>query len=170
MKNLFKFEDLRLIKETEIPNQKEIDDLIFGFEELGVNQKPPPYPEVENWDQFNSEDDKNSMVDSIEKQIEKATRGKVIRVTGRAGANDFELEFYLKGGSRIQTEYVYSPYVDVNRGRGILHVCFTPPNGKKVHLRDCDISDEKTLQTMDKYGDVYGMVKKILEDTKSPRR
>jgi hypothetical protein len=164
MKHLFRFEDLRLIKETEIPNQNEIDDLISGFEELGVNQKPPPYPEVDTWDRFNSEYEKNSMVDSIEKQIEKATVEKVIRVTGRAGANDFELEFYLKDGSRLETEYFYSPYVDVDRGRGILHVCFTPLNGKKVHLRDCDISDEKTLQTMDKYGDVYGMVKKILEE------
>lgn len=169
MKNLFKFEDLRLIKETEIPNQNEIDDLISGFEELGIIQKKP-YPEVETWDRFNSEDEKNSMVDSIEKQIEKATRGKVFRVTGRAGANDFELIFYLKGGSRLETEYVYSPYVDVNRGRGILRVCFTFPNGEKVYLKDCDISDEKTLGMMDKYGDLYAMVKKILKDTKSPWR
>lgn len=162
MKHLLKFEDLRLIQEIDIPNQNEIDDLISGFEELGINQKPPPYPEVDIWDRFNSEDEKNSMVGFIEKQIEQATREKVIRVEGRAGADDFELKFYLKDGSHLETEYVYSPYVDVNRGRGILRVCFTPPNGKKVHLRDCDISDEKTLGMMDEYGDVYGMVKKIL--------
>ena len=94
MKHLFKFEDLRLIKENEIPNQNEIDDLISGFEDLGVYQKPPPYPEVEIWDKFNSENDKNSMVSYVEKQIEEATGEKVIRVTGRAGGSDFSLEFY----------------------------------------------------------------------------
>ena len=170
MKHLLKFEDLRLIKENEIPNQNEIDDLISGFEDLGINQKPPPYPEVEIWDKFNSENDKNSMVGYVEKQIEEATGEKVIRVTGRAGESDFSLEFYLKGNIIIEVEYLYSPYVDIKRGRGILKVFFNPLHGEKVHLRDCDIKDEETLQTMDKYGDVYGMVKKILGDTKSPRR
>jgi hypothetical protein len=124
-----------------------------------INEKLD-YSEVETWDDYSSEEDKDFMVSGLISQVERATKEDVVSVNGRAGSDDFDIEMELRNGDLITLYYTYSPYTDRQRRSGYVIVEYTrgEDTWKKTEL---DIDTSK----VDAGEDVLAIIKEILAES-----
>lgn len=118
------------------------------------------YSQVDVWDDYSSEEDKDFMVSGLVSQVERATKEDVIDVTGRAGSDDFDIEMELRNGDLITLYYTYSPYTDRGRRSGYVIIEYTrgEDTWKKTEL---DIDTSK----VDAGEDVEAIIKEILAES-----
>lgn len=120
------------------------------------------YSNVELWDDYSTDDDKNSMLDGIIRQVERATGNKVVSIEGRAGESDFDVEMNLDNGDYVGANYRYSPYPDRSRKIGYTTVDYT--RGDDHFTRsEFDLSKEE-LDKIDAGEDIYFLVNDILKE------
>lgn len=117
------------------------------------------YSDVDLWDSYSSEDEKNSMVDSIIDQVGRATGNKVISVSGKAGENDFDLEMELDNGDIVEAYYTYSPYPNRSRKSGYIIISYTRDK-ETFERNELDMGDS----SMDAGEDIYSLVKDVLSE------
>ena len=118
------------------------------------------YSQVDVWDEYSTEEERDFMIDGLVSQIERATKEDVVDVSGRAGSDDFDLEVELRNGDFVDLRYTYSPYVNRERRAGYVIVEYTrgDETWKKTEL---DIDTSK----VDAGEDVYSIIKEILAES-----
>ena len=120
------------------------------------------YSQVDVWNKYSTEEERDFMIDALVSQVERATKEDVMSVSGRAGSDDFDIEIELRNGDSVDLYYTYSPYTDIGRKAGYVIVEYTrgEDTWKKTEL---DIDTSK----LDGGEDIYGIIKEILTESVS---
>jgi hypothetical protein len=118
------------------------------------------YSQVDVWDDYSTEEDKDMMVSGLVSQVERATKEDVVDVSGRAGSDDFSLEMELRNGDLVDLYYTYAPYHNRERRSGYVIIEYTrgEDTWKKTEL-DIDTSN------VDAGEDVLAIIKEILAES-----
>lgn len=109
---------------------------------LNESQQKWDHDDIDIWNEYSNDKEKEEMIDHVVQQVEQGTNREVVKVSGRAGGNDFDLDLTLDNGDRVDAVYKYAPYHNLEKKQGY-HIIKYSRGDKKYDKTELDVDTKK---------------------------